>query len=203
MNDKKEICEICGKHTPSYNSILISQEKGHKLVCLPCYNKDMSEAVGVEYEHVELHPILLKDAVNVEHTFYFAVQLQADNLLIETFELIDNQPAGYKFKIGGNVEDGLFVLFSKLYEKMLKGINKKHIHMSRETGSWQIHRDEDGNDVVRGRITADLESDDSMNTPLIVVDGKEITWKEFGRMLMTFEGGNFKIQMFDPYDEME
>jgi len=42
-----------------------------------------------------------------------------------------------------------------------------------------------------------------MNTPLIVVDGKEITWKEFGRMLMTFEGGNFKIQMFDPYDEME
>jgi hypothetical protein len=37
---------------------------------------------------------------------------------------------------------------------------------------------------------------------LIVIDGKEIRWDEFGRMLRTFEGFNFKLEIFDRSEEM-
>ena len=55
---------------------------------------------------------------------------------------------------------------------------------------------------MRGTITCDLESDDDYgHPPLIVIDGKEISWKDFGRMLMTYEGFNFKLEIFDRSDE--
>jgi len=31
---------------------------------------------------------------------------------------------------------------------------------------------------------------------------KEIKWDEFGRMLMTYEGFNFKLEIFDKSDEI-
>ena len=48
-----------------------------------------------------------------------------------------------------------------------------------------------------------IESDDNYgHQPLIVIDGKEIKWDEFGRMLMTYEGFNFKLEIFDKSDEI-
>ncbi len=37
----------------------------------------------------------------------------------------------------------------------------------------------------------------------LIIDGKEITWEDFGQMLMTYEGCNFKLQIFDESDEMD
>ena len=37
--------------------------------------------------------------------------------------------------------------------------------------------------------------------PLVVIDGREISWEQFGRMLMTFEGWQFKLQIFDRSEE--
>jgi len=105
--------------------------------------------------------------------------------------------------MGGSVEDGFFTLFSKLHERMFKALNRKHVYRSTQTKSWQIQRNEKGEDIVRGQITADVDSEDSISTPLILVDGKEMAWREFGRMLMTFEGFNFKLQLFDPHDQMD
>ena len=54
--------------------------------------------------------------------------------------------------------------------------------------------------TVHGRI----EWDDSAaeRTPLVVVDGREISWEDFGRMLMTFEGWQFKLDISDPSEEL-
>ena len=32
--------------------------------------------------------------------------------------------------------------------------------------------------------------------------GREISWDDFGRMLMTFEGWQFKLEIGDPSDEV-
>jgi hypothetical protein len=37
--------------------------------------------------------------------------------------------------------------------------------------------------------------------PLVVIDGREISWEQFGRMLMTFEGWQFKLQILDRSEE--
>ena len=54
--------------------------------------------------------------------------------------------------------------------------------------------------IVRGRIECDADNDDRM--PLLAVDGKEITWQEMGRMLMTFEGFQFKLDIRDKSEEV-
>ena len=53
---------------------------------------------------------------------------------------------------------------------------------------------------MRGKIEADIDQDDRV--PLLIIDGKEITWGEFGRMLMTFEGSQFKLMVADKSEEL-
>lgn len=52
--------------------------------------------------------------------------------------------------------------------------------------------------VVRGLI----EWDDDGRAPLVIVDGREIAWEEFGRMLMSFEGFQFKLEIRDMSEEV-
>jgi len=54
--------------------------------------------------------------------------------------------------------------------------------------------------VVRGRIEWDSDSDGRV--PLLIVDGREFTWDDFGRMLMTFEGWQFKLSIRDMSEEV-
>jgi hypothetical protein len=53
---------------------------------------------------------------------------------------------------------------------------------------------------VRGRIDWDERAEGRV--PLLVIDGREITWQEFGHMLMTFEGFQFKLQISDLSEEV-
>ena len=52
---------------------------------------------------------------------------------------------------------------------------------------------------MRGRIEWDDEEDGRV--PLMVVDGREISWEEFGQMLMSFEGWQFKFEVFERSDD--
>lgn len=36
----------------------------------------------------------------------------------------------------------------------------------------------------------------------VVIDGRDISWEEFGRMLMTFEGWQFRMEIADRSDEI-
>lgn len=38
--------------------------------------------------------------------------------------------------------------------------------------------------------------------PIMVVDGKEITWEDFGRLLTGYEGWQFKFDIRDPSEEV-
>jgi len=52
---------------------------------------------------------------------------------------------------------------------------------------------------VRGQITWDDNEDGRV--PCLVIDGRELSWEEFGRMLMTYEGFNFKLEIFEGFEE--
>jgi hypothetical protein len=53
---------------------------------------------------------------------------------------------------------------------------------------------------VRGRIAWDDEHEGRL--PLLVIDGREVSWNAFGRMLMTFEGWQFKLEIRDRSEEI-
>jgi hypothetical protein len=48
---------------------------------------------------------------------------------------------------------------------------------------------------MRGHITWDDNTGGKVHC--LVIDGKELSWHEFGRMLMTYEGLRLKLEIFE------
>lgn len=198
QHSKKGKCQWCEKQTSYFNSILIPGDK-QTCVCLNCYNKEISKSAGIDFENIQLHPVILKDTDNVDHEFHFFLRLMGEKQSLRAFEVEGDYSTGYEFSMLGETEDGIFPLFSNLYERMIKTLNKKHIFKNPDTDDWQIAYE----DIVRGQISCDGETNGYSRTPMMVIDGKEVSWEDFGQMLMTYEGFNFKLQIFDPSDEMD
>jgi hypothetical protein len=194
--DQQIRCARCGQITPSYEIVNYgSLEQGYKQVCYQCLNKEMAEAIGLEgFEHVKFEPVGLTDCTGELHEFHFRTNLFGPGVAIDAFELRDGHLAGYQFQIIGDPEEDLLVLLGRLIQKMRRALATKHLTEGRFGLQIADHR------VVRGKIEADIDQDDRV--PLLIIDGKEITWDEFGRMLMTFEGSQFKLAVADKSEEL-
>ena len=86
------------------------------------------------------------------------------------------------------------VLLGRLIEKMRRALLCKHL--TDDAHGPQIA----DQGVVRGRI--EWDDDRGGRVPLLVIDGREIEWDEFGRMLMSFEGSQFKLHIADKSEEL-
>ena len=106
----------------------------------------------------------------------------------------DWDPAGYQFQIVGNPDDELLVLFGQLIQKVRRGLSTKHLI----DGQYGLQIADDR--VVRGKIECDVAHDDRV--PLIIIDGREVTWDGLGRMPMSFEGWQFKLTVADKGGEL-
>lgn len=194
--DKKEKCAWCNKKAPSHNAILIHGETKNLRVCLHCYNREISKVAGIEYDPVQLHPIVLKDRDDINHEFHFSLRLMGDTQVLTALEMREDRPEGYEFTMTGDTQDGIFPLFSILYTKMLSALGRKHIFNDPDTGQWRITEE----NRLYGQIASSGESTGSDGTPVMIIDGKKISWNDLGRMLMTYEGSNFKLQIMDDSD---
>jgi hypothetical protein len=148
-----------------------------------------------EFEHIQLEPVVLTDVRGQAHEFHFRTHLFGTGLSLEAFELRDGYPAGYQFRVIGDPEDDLLVLLGRLIEKMRRALSVKHLEDS--ALGLEIA---DPQTFVRGLIEWDAACEGRV--PLLVIDGREITWQEFGRMLMSFEGWQFKLEIRDLSEEL-
>ena len=93
----------------------------------------------------------------------------------------------------GDPKEDLWVLFGRLLEKMRRGLAQRHLMQS----TYGLEIGEEG--AVRARIGYD---EFAKGLPLLTIDGREITWDDFGRMLMTYQGWQFKLRIFDMSEEL-
>ena len=93
----------------------------------------------------------------------------------------------------GEPEDDSLSLLGRLVERMRRSLSVKHLVRSE-------HDAQIADQTVCGRIEWD-ESEDS-RVPLLVIDGQEVSWDEFGRMLMSFEGWQFRLEIRDCSEEV-
>jgi hypothetical protein len=85
-------------------------------------------------------------------------------------------------------------LLARLVAKMRRGLAASHL----EEGAHGLQISDQG--VVRARIESDFESETDM--PVVVIDGRNISWDEFGHMLATYTGFQFKLELHDLSDEI-
>jgi hypothetical protein len=189
-------CDSCTRITPSYDIINYgSTEDGYRDLCSQCFNKEVAEEDGLTgFENAKFEPVRLSDAAGGAHEFHFRIRLFGPGVALDAFELCDGHPAGYRFQIIGDPEEDQLALLGRLIEKMRRSLSTKHL--SKSEYGLQISEKR----VVRGRI----EWDDAHqgDVPLLVIDGREIDWEQFGRMLMTFQGWQFKLIIADKSEEL-
>ena len=189
-------CEACSQATPAYDIVNYgSMGSRYRQLCGRCFNAAAASLAGLKnFEHVRFEPIGMTDAGGGTHDFHFRAHLFGDGVALDAFELRDGHPAGYQFKVIGDPEDDLLALLGRLIEKMRRALAVTHVEES-ELGLQVTDRL-----VVRGKVDCDLDKDDRV--PVVVIDGREVSWAEFGRMVMTFEGWQFKLEFRDMSEEL-
>jgi len=194
--DQQIRCARCDQSTPSYEIVNYgSMEHGYKQICNRCLNTEMAEAMGLAgFEHAKFQPVGLTDCTGEVHEFHFRTNLFGTGVALDAFELRDGLPSGYQFQIIGNPEDDLLVLLGQLIQKMRRALAIKHVVDGKFGLQIADHR------VVQGKIEWDDAQDGRV--PVLIIDGREITWNEFGRMLMSFEGWQFKMRLADKSEEL-
>ena len=188
-------CKSCGRTVPDYDVVNYgSAEAGYRELCTKCFNTEVAESDGLDgFEHAEFTPVELTDCEGEAHLFHFRTRLFGPGVALDAFEVRDGHPAGYQFQVIGEPEDDPLALLGRLIERIRRALSIKHVRDG-EYGLQVADR------VVRARIEWD-EAEEG-RVPLIVVDSREITWEQFGRMLMSFEGWQFKLEIRDQSEEL-
>jgi hypothetical protein len=119
--------------------------------------------------------------------------LQASVCARKTRRPLDDGPGGYQFQVIGDAAVDLFELMARMVARMRQSLARQHL---KDEAPFGLHI---ADCLVRGRIAWDDEQDG--RTPMLVIDGQQISWEQFGRMLMAFEGWQFKLEMLDRSQE--
>jgi hypothetical protein len=188
-------CEACGAAVPTYDVVNYgSIDGGYRQLCSQCFNAEVASAMGLEhFENCRFDQVVMTDCAGEAHEFHFGTRLLGSMVAVDAFELKRGEPAGYQFQILGDPDDDVLVLLGRLVERMRRTLSVKHLVPSEH--ALQI-----ADRTVRARIEWDETQDGRM--PLLVIDGREVSWEEFGRMLMTFEGWQFRMEIRDRSEEI-
>jgi len=193
-----KLCEQCNCEVKPFEGVHLTLEDGSVFLCSKCYNQRAAEYAGVDFTHVAFEPEALKDTDGKERLFHFTTHLFGDRVSMEAVEEVaDDDVEGYRFCLIGEIEGGvpnLFNMFGQLIARVKRGLGRKHIEAGRY-GNDKIT----GEGVVRGHITSDIKTGSRL--PILVIDGREISWHDFGEMVMAHEGFNFRLDMIDRSEE--
>jgi hypothetical protein len=188
------VCEACGTAVPAYDVVSYgSMEDGYSTLCTTCFNAEIARTLGLEhFEHVRLEPVVMTDCAGEQHEFHFRTRLLGELMVLEAFELKAGGPNGYQFEIVGDPAGEPLSLLGRLIERMRRRLSVQYL----ECG-------EDGVEIADRTVCGRIEWDETGDgrTPLLVIDGQEISWDDFGRMLMTFDGWQFRLAIRDRSEE--
>jgi hypothetical protein len=182
-------CARCRGEFPGYDLVgTVTDDRAQTTLCWRCFNDRMAERDGIPFENPDLAPLTLRDAHGRRCTFHFRTRLLGALLAVDAFEIKDGAPGGYELMEIGSSHDDPDELFERLKARFRRLAGRKHIR--RAGRAWELAE----GDTVRGRFVWDDETGGVL--PRLVIDGREIGWEEFGRMLSSREGWQFRIEVF-------
>jgi len=189
-------CDQCGDSVPSYDITHYGSDGSYRDLCNRCLSAAVAKVCGLDpIDYARLEPIGITDCDGGSHQFYFTTRLLGHIVTLDAFELNEGQQAGYQFQIIGGPEEDQFALLGRMIGRIRKSLSVKTIKDNGDGHGFQII-----DMLVRGRITCDTSLDTT--TPIVVIDGQEISWEEFGHMMNSYEGWQFKLEILDRSDEL-
>jgi hypothetical protein len=173
--------------------LTIKEDEPSQSVCRDCYNEFAANMLGIEdYKDFEKEVTFI-DCDGIEHCFQIRKKIHPTGICWEAVEFTGVDKIGYSFEVHQDFEEDSNYALKRLYKKIRKGLSQKFIKREVFQGHELISFK--GN-IVEGRIEWDDRYDD--RTPKFIIDGQEYSLEEFGRMMMSCEGWNFKLEIIEP-----
>jgi hypothetical protein len=157
--------------------------------CYLCFNREIAERIGVDFDEPQFQPVVLEDPDGIPHTFLIRSILLPTGHELEAVEKTEDDGPGYRFAVLGDFDADPWELFQRLFATMRDAVATRHVQ--RTDFGWRLTSDQ----RLVGRIEWDPESDARL--PLVVIDGKPFTWEQVGHLLMTFEGFTLEARVKD------
>jgi hypothetical protein len=154
----------------------------------------MAEELEVELDP-QIETFSLKDYQGISRTFHVERRLHPIGIYLEASENIE---FGYKFAVHGELDSNQMELLNKLIEKTRRGLAKQQVE-TRVFPNGQTYKT-----ILNDQFTALIEYDETSDgIPLVIIDGKPFSWEQVGRMLMSYEGFQIKVKLYDFTDDAE
>lgn len=190
-----EKCQWCGENCKGYGMVVlhVKEEEPSQKICSDCFNGYMAEMLEVEdYEDYE-QELIFKDCDGIDHCFQINKKIFPTGIFWEAVELLDENNVGYLFKTHQDHDEDSKVALKRLYAKIEKGLSKKFIVKKSSCGH-------EYNSLIDDKADGRIEWDDNYDghIPRFIIDGKGYSLEELGKMLMTYEGWNFKLEVIEP-----
>jgi hypothetical protein len=178
--------------SPPYD--VIHSRSGRSL-CSRCSSLAVAKRRGLEtFEHLQFDPVKLTDCSGTVHEFHFTTRLFGSGVSVKAFEVRNGRRAGYRAEIIGDPDQDPMILLARLIDKLRRMLSVKYLHKDRSAGLQIVEQ------TVQGSI--EWNAKNGAPTPLLIIDGQEVAWEHFGRMLMTYEGSRFRLDIRDPIEDM-
>ena len=194
-------CSVCKATKIDSAFTTLSSESGtdSRTLCAPCFNELIAKRLGVEPPNpAEFAPIVIYDALGKVHTFYFEVRIST-GLGISAFEWINGERGGYHFGVLLPPNAKSTEAYDLLVAKIKASLSVHYIQSSDfEAGMNRLYIK---GSAINGQIE-ERADDVGEFQPMVVVDGKEYTWEEFGKCLSSYTGFKFRLECFDMVDDM-
>jgi hypothetical protein len=188
-------CQWCGKEPNGFEMVVLTVEEGEppQSICRDCYNEFTADMLEIEdYKDFEKE-VTFEDCDGREHRFHIGKMINPTGIFWNAIEFIGDGKVGYSFEVHQDFEEDSNDALDRLYKKIRNGLSKKFIKRRIVQGQELVSIKEN---VVEGRIEWDDRYDD--RAPKFIMDGQEYSLEEFGRILMSCEGWNFRLEIIEP-----
>ena len=176
------LCKNCGKEARVH---LTDLDGKTNLYCMDCHNDLLADTIGISHFKDYTRTYTVK-----RHTFEIQLVMNPLGLLWEASET----NGGYYFSLYAKLDSDPFVCLQELYTRINRGVSNKYLKKGERQYKYFLKSSKG-----IGRIEGG--PDNYNNVPSIIIDGKKLTWEEFGRTISVYEGHNLKFNLVDPGDD--
>ena len=171
---------------------------GGDSLCDRCADRRMAAVTGFPLLPDPPPPIELADGLGVRRRFRFRVWRAVTGIEVELLEEHADVPDdGYRFAVLGSHDADVPALVDAVVARATASlVTGPHLEPTTHRTGWQV-----AGDVVEGRFEWGLgRADDDPYD--VIIDGRRLTWDEFGRTLASFEGWRFRLLIEDRCDDL-
>jgi hypothetical protein len=158
-------------------------------LCDLCFDARISAATGMPRLPEAPAPVRVTGADEREHVMRYRVRRAPTGVTVELRD--DGAPAceGYEFGVLGDHDADVTALAAEVRRHAEVEMGRRYLEPGLTGVGWGLAGDE-----VAGR----LEWDPDGSPVRVVVDGRVLTWEEFGQALASLEGWRFRLLIEAP-----